>query len=55
MVNNILNIYNLKKIYHDKKSELTNLINMVKQKEGAFHPGEIDKYCNLYNELKNEE
>lgn len=37
------------------KSELTNLINMVKQKDNAFQPGEIDKYCNLYNELKSEE
>ena len=32
--------------------ELTNLINMVKQKEIAFKPGEVEKYCNLYNKIK---
>lgn len=37
------------------KAELTNLIEIVRKKELAFKVGEIDRYCNLYNELKNEE
>ena len=36
------------------KSELTNLIDMVRKKELAFAPKEVEKYCNLYKELKNE-
>ena len=35
------------------KSELTDLINMVRNKENAFKPGEVERYCNLYNEIKN--
>lgn len=34
------------------KSELTNLINMVRNKEEAFKPGTVEKYCGLYEELK---
>ena len=34
------------------KFELTNLINMVKQKEISFRPGEVEKYCNLYSQIK---
>lgn len=33
------------------KSELTNLINMVRAKEGAFKKGTVEHYCNLYNEI----
>ena len=35
------------------KSELTDLINMVRKKELAFAPGEVENYCNLYKEMKN--
>lgn len=35
------------------KSELTKLINMVRNKEGAFKPGTVEKYCNLYSKMKN--
>lgn len=34
------------------KSELTKLINTVRKKEGAFAPGTVKKYCDLYFELK---
>ena len=34
------------------KSELTDLINMVRKKEFAFVPGIIEHYCNLYKEIK---
>ena len=34
------------------KEELTNLINLVRNKENAFEPGVVETYCNLYNELK---
>ena len=34
------------------KYELTTLINMVKQKNLAFKPGEVEKYCNLYKKIK---
>ena len=27
-------------------------INMVKQKEISFRPGEVEKYCNLYSQIK---
>ena len=35
------------------KEELTNLINMVREKEFAFAPGIVEHYCNLYKEIKN--
>ena len=34
------------------KSELTNLIDMVIKKEFAFSSGEVERYCNLYKEIK---
>ena len=34
------------------KSELTNLINMVRKKELAFSPGTVEKYYEFYKELK---
>ena len=34
------------------KQELTNLINMVRAKEGAFKSGTVEHYCNLYNKVK---
>ena len=34
------------------KSELTNLIDMVRKKEFAFSSGEVERYCNLYKEIK---
>ena len=34
------------------KSELTNLINMVRKRERAFKPGMVEKYCGLYEEIK---
>mgnify|MGYP003496455825 CR=1 FL=1 len=34
------------------KEELTNLINLVRNKESAFEPGVVEKYCNLYNDIK---
>ena len=34
------------------KEELTNLINLVRNKENAFEPGVVEKYCNLYNKIK---
>ena len=34
------------------KLELTNLINMVRNKENAFVPGTVEHYCNLYNQIK---
>ena len=34
------------------RSELTNLINMVRNKEHAFKPGTVEKYCGLYEEIK---
>ncbi len=36
------------------KFELTKLIDTVRRKESAFAAGEVEKYCNLYNNLKNE-
>jgi protein associated with RNAse G/E len=35
------------------KSELTNLIELIKNKKGPFEPGIIEKYYKQYNELKN--
>ena len=35
------------------KSELTKLINMVRNKENAFEPGIVEHYCDLYKEIKN--
>ena len=32
--------------------ELTNLINLVRNKESAFEPGIVEKNCNLYNKTK---
>ena len=34
------------------KYELTNLINMVREKRLAFKPGVVEHYCNLYTEKK---
>ena len=34
------------------KLELTNLINMVRKKEGAFTQGTVEHYCNLYKDMK---
>lgn len=34
------------------KAELTNLINLVREKKEAFKPGTVEKYCNLYQEIK---
>lgn len=34
------------------KSELTNLINLVRKKEIAFKPGVVQHYCNLYSKVK---
>ena len=34
------------------KQELTNLIDMVRKKENAFMTGNVEHYCNLYNEMK---
>ena len=34
------------------KEELTNLINLVRNKESAFEPGVVERYCNLYSEMK---
>ena len=33
------------------KSELTNLINLVRQKELAFEPGTVEKYYETYKKL----
>ena len=35
------------------KSELTELIEMVRNKQKAFEPGIVEKECNLYNKIKN--
>lgn len=35
------------------KYELTELINMTRNKEKAFAPGTVEKYCNLYSKMKN--
>ena len=35
------------------KFELTNLINMVREKKLAFSTGKVEYYCNLYNYEKN--
>lgn len=35
------------------KSELTKLIDTVRKKDGAFKYGEVERYCSLYNDLKN--
>ena len=37
------------------KSELTKLINNVREKNGAFNQKEINKYCNLYFEVRKSE
>ena len=37
------------------KTDLTNLIEMVRKKELAFAPGEVERYCNLYNKIRNKE
>ena len=37
------------------KFELTNLINMVREKKLAFAPGTVEHYCELYNKEKNKE
>lgn len=37
------------------KSELTNLINMVRKKELAFIPGVVEKYYEVYKNLKLED
>ena len=34
------------------KEELTDLINKVREKEGAFKYGTVEYYCNLYKKLK---
>lgn len=34
------------------KYELTNLINLVRSKENAFTTGIVEKYCNIYKEMK---
>ena len=34
------------------KLELTNLIDIVRKKDGAFVPGTVEKYCNLYSQMK---
>ena len=34
------------------KEELTNLINLVRNKESAFEPGVVERYCNLYSEMR---
>ena len=34
------------------KSELTNLINMVRKKELAFIPGVVENYYEVYKKLK---
>lgn len=34
------------------KSELTELINMVRRKEKAFKKGTVERYCNEYNKKK---
>lgn len=36
------------------KLELTNLINKVREKQLAFEPGTVEKYCKLYNDIKNQ-
>ena len=35
------------------KSELTKLIDLARTKEGAFKYGEVERYCKLYEEIKN--
>ena len=45
----ITNINNLLVQYH---IDLTNLINLVRNKESAFEPGVVEKYCNLYNKMR---
>jgi len=37
------------------KNELTNLINLVRNKQGPFKTGIVEHYCNLYNIIKNED
>ena len=34
------------------KSELTHLIDTVRKKEGAFKPGTVEHYCDMYSKLK---
>ena len=34
------------------KLELTNLIDIVRKKDEAFVPGTVEKYCNLYSQIK---
>lgn len=33
------------------KDELTNLINLVRKKSGAFKPGTIEHYCSMYKDI----
>ena len=35
------------------KSELTDLIDLARNKKEAFQHEEIEKYCKLYEEIKN--
>ena len=35
------------------KSELTKLIELVRNKQSAFEPGIVEKKCNLYDKIKN--
>ena len=35
------------------KSELTDLIELVRKKEIAFSPGVVEHYCNLYSQINN--
>ena len=37
------------------KNELTNLINLVRNKQCPFKTGIVEHYCNLYNIIKNED
>ena len=34
------------------KSELTHLIDTVRKKEGAFKPGTVEHYCDMYRKMK---
>ena len=35
------------------KSELSKLIDLARNKDGAFQYGEVERYCKLYEEIKN--
>ncbi len=41
-----------KNIDYILKTELTNLINLVREKKDAFKPGTVEKYCNIYLDNK---